>query len=52
MAIGHEKAGGLSSLIAPALKPLAIGLEFFGVGVILLGVVFATVLYGRYLFRR
>lgn len=34
MDIGHE-ASGLSSLIAPVLKPLAIGLEFFGVGVIL-----------------
>ena len=49
MDIGHE-AGGLSSLIAPVLKPLAIGLEFFGVGVILVGVVIATVLYGRDLF--
>lgn len=43
MDIGHE-AGGLTSLIAPFLKRLAIGLEFFGVGVILLGVVIATVL--------
>ncbi|UHS64404.1 DUF1622 domain-containing protein (plasmid) [Agrobacterium vaccinii] len=49
MDIGHE-AGGLSSLIAPVLKPLAVGLEFFGVGVILVGVVIATVLYGRDLF--
>ncbi|EHJ95491.1 DUF1622 domain-containing protein [Agrobacterium tumefaciens] len=49
MDIGHE-AGGLSSLIAPVLKPLAISLEFFGVGIILLGVVIATVLYGRDLF--
>lgn len=32
------------------LKPLAIGLEFFGIGVILLSVVIATVLYGRDLF--
>lgn len=49
MDIGHE-ASDLSSLIAPVLKPLAIGLEFFGVGVILVGVVIATVLYGRDLF--
>lgn len=33
MDTGHD-AGGLSNLIAPLLKPLAIGLEFFGVGVI------------------
>lgn len=46
MDIGHS-AGGLSNLIAPVLKPLAIGLEFFGVGVILLGVVIATIAYGR-----
>ncbi len=31
-------AGGLASLIAPILKPVASGLEFFGVGVILIGV--------------
>ncbi len=35
-------AGGLASLIAPILKPLASGLEFFGVGVILIGVAVAT----------
>ncbi len=33
MDIGHD-AGGFSNLIAPVLKPLASGLEFFGVGVI------------------
>jgi uncharacterized membrane protein len=44
MDIGHE-AGGLASLIAPILRPLASGLEFFGVGVILIGVVIATVGY-------
>lgn len=49
MDIGHD-AGGLSNLIAPVLKPMAIGLEFFGVGVILLGVVIATISYGRDLF--
>ncbi|WP_332302702.1 DUF1622 domain-containing protein [Rhizobium sp. GR12] len=49
MDISHE-ADGLSSLIAPVLKPLAIGLEFFGVGVILVGVFIATILYGRDLF--
>lgn len=35
-------AGGLASLIAPILKPVASGLEFFGVGVILIGVAVAT----------
>jgi len=49
MDIGHD-AGGLSNLIAPVLKPMAIGLEFFGVGVILVGVVIATITYGRDLF--
>lgn len=49
MDIGHD-SGGLSNLIAPVLKPLAIGLEFFGVGVILIGVLIATVAYGRALF--
>jgi uncharacterized membrane protein len=37
-----SEAGGLASLIAPILKPLASGLEFFGVGVILVGVLVAT----------
>jgi uncharacterized membrane protein len=46
MDIGSE-TGGLASLIAPILKPLASGLEFFGVGVILIGVVVATVGYVR-----
>lgn len=49
MDIGHDPSG-LSSLIAPVLKPLAIGLEFFGVGVILVGVVIATIAYGCDLF--
>ncbi|MEB2847958.1 DUF1622 domain-containing protein [Rhizobiales bacterium RZME27] len=49
MDIGHDPSG-LSSLIAPVLKPLAIGLEFFGVGVILVGVLIATIAYGRDLF--
>ncbi|MDP9857478.1 DUF1622 domain-containing protein [Agrobacterium tumefaciens] len=46
MDIGSE-TGGLASLIAPILKPLASGLEFFGVGVILIGVAVATVGYVR-----
>ncbi|MBO9126766.1 MULTISPECIES: DUF1622 domain-containing protein [unclassified Rhizobium] len=41
------EVGGLASLIAPILKPMASGLEFFGVGVILIGVVVATVSYVR-----
>ncbi|WP_246704732.1 hypothetical protein [Rhizobium sp. P32RR-XVIII] len=45
MDIGSE-ASGIASLIAPILEPLATGLELFGVGVILVGVVIAT---GRYL---
>lgn len=46
MDIGSE-TGGLASLIAPILKPLASGLEFFGVGVILIGVAIATASYVR-----
>lgn len=46
MDIGSE-ADGLTSLIAPILKPLALGLEFFGVGVILVGVAVATGIYLR-----
>lgn len=46
MDIGSESVG-LASLIAPILKPLATGLEFFGVGVILIGVVSATIGYAR-----
>ncbi|MFK0386822.1 DUF1622 domain-containing protein [Agrobacterium sp. NPDC090273] len=46
MDIGSE-AGGLASLIAPILRPLASGLEFFGVGVILAGVGIATIVYVR-----
>lgn len=42
-----SEAGGLANLIAPILKPLASGLEFFGVGVILIGVAIATVGYLR-----
>ncbi|WP_245306928.1 MULTISPECIES: DUF1622 domain-containing protein [unclassified Rhizobium] len=49
MDIGSE-AGGVASLIAPILKPLATGLEFFGVGVILVGVLIATVGYVRDVF--
>jgi len=37
----------LASLIAPILRPLASGLEFFGVGVILAGVGIATIVYVR-----
>ncbi|AVH45334.1 putative membrane protein [Agrobacterium deltaense Zutra 3/1] len=46
MDIGNE-ASGLASLIAPILRPLATGLEFFGVGVILIGVFVATAGYVR-----
>jgi uncharacterized membrane protein len=49
MDVGDDTSG-LSNLIAPVLKPLAIGLEFFGVGVILLGVLIATVAYARDIF--
>ncbi len=42
-----SEAGGLASLIAPILRPLASGLEFFGVGVILIGVAVATIGYIR-----
>lgn len=45
-----SEAGNVTSLIAPILRPLALGLEFFGVGVILIGVVAATGLYLRDLF--
>ena len=41
------EAGELAGLIAPILKPLATGLEFFGVAVILLGVGVATFCYLR-----
>lgn len=33
------------SLIAPVLGPLAVGLEFFGIGVIIIGVFVASVVY-------
>lgn len=46
MDVGSE-SGGLANLIAPILRPLATGLEFFGVGVILAGVAIATVVYIR-----
>ncbi|MBB4008091.1 DUF1622 domain-containing protein [Allorhizobium taibaishanense] len=49
MDIGSE-ASGIASLIAPILKPLATGLEFFGVGVILIGVLIATIGYIRDVF--
>ncbi|MBP2447694.1 DUF1622 domain-containing protein [Rhizobium leguminosarum] len=49
MDIGSE-AGSVASLIAPILKPLATGLEFFGIGVILVGVLIATVGYVRDVF--
>jgi uncharacterized membrane protein len=49
MDIGIE-TGGIASLIEPILKPLATGLEVFGVGVILVGVLIATVGYVRDVF--
>lgn len=42
-----SEASGLASLIAPVLNPISTGLEFFGVGVILVGVVIATIGYVR-----
>lgn len=40
-----SEGGGLANLIAPILKPLATGLEFFGVGVILIGAdIIATII--------
>jgi uncharacterized membrane protein len=44
------EANGIAGLIAPILKPLATGLEFFGVGVILVGVLIATACYIRDVF--
>ncbi|EGL62154.1 hypothetical protein AGRO_5102 [Agrobacterium sp. ATCC 31749] len=49
MDIGIEM-GGIASLIEPILKPLATGLEVFGVGVILVGVLIATAGYLRDVF--
>ncbi|MDI7864202.1 DUF1622 domain-containing protein [Rhizobiaceae bacterium n13] len=36
---------GTVDLIAPVLKPLAVGLEFLGIAVIMIGVVVASVVY-------
>ncbi|KAA0968133.1 DUF1622 domain-containing protein [Aureimonas fodinaquatilis] len=44
MADQHEVIG-MVSLIAPVLEPVALGLEFFGILVILTGVVLATAIY-------
>lgn len=44
MADLSDHAGNLN-LIAPILRPLAVGLEFFGVAVIIVGVVVASVIY-------
>ncbi|KQY48607.1 DUF1622 domain-containing protein [Rhizobium sp. Root483D2] len=44
MAELSDHAGNLN-LIAPILRPLAVGLEFFGVAVIIVGVVVASVIY-------
>ncbi|MDK1373877.1 MULTISPECIES: DUF1622 domain-containing protein [unclassified Sinorhizobium] len=39
--------GELASLVAPLMEPLASALEAFGVAVIIIGVIFATVRYVR-----
>lgn len=44
MAELSDHAGNLN-LIAPILRPFAVGLEFFGVAVIIVGVVVASVIY-------
>lgn len=40
-----EEHIGTMSRIAPVLEPLAAGLEFFGIGVIIIGVFVASVAY-------
>lgn len=42
---GSSEIKGMVSLIAPVLEPVALGLEFFGIAVILIGVVLATAVY-------
>lgn len=42
---GSAEREGMVSLIAPVLEPLALGLEFLGIAVIIVGVVVATVAY-------
>jgi len=42
---GSEEHSDMKSLIAPVLEPLALGLEFFGIGVIVVGVFVASVVY-------
>jgi uncharacterized membrane protein len=42
---GSKEHTGMVSLIAPVLEPLALGLEFFGIGVIIIGVLVASVAY-------
>ncbi|MEO9338652.1 DUF1622 domain-containing protein [Mesorhizobium sp. SB112] len=42
---GSSEVIGMVSLIAPVLEPVALGLEFFGIAVILIGVVLATAIY-------
>lgn len=44
---GSKENSGMISLIAPVLEPLALGLEFFGIGVIITGVCVASVAYLR-----
>ncbi|MGH6861763.1 MAG: DUF1622 domain-containing protein [Phyllobacterium sp.] len=36
---------GMVNLIAPVLRPMAVGLEFLGIAVIIIGVVVASVVY-------
>lgn len=43
--IGPDGHVGMMSLIAPVLEPLAVGLEFFGIGVIIIGVFVASLVY-------
>lgn len=42
---GSSEVIGMVNLIAPVLEPVALGLEFFGIAVILIGVVLATAIY-------
>ncbi len=42
---GSEQHTSIVKLIAPVLEPLAVTLEFFGIGVIVIGVFVASVAY-------
>ncbi len=42
---GSAERTGMAGLIAPVLEPVAVALEFFGIAVIVIGVVAASVAY-------